>query len=139
MSDPCSGESRAEVTNELVDDLVRLGGYTHPLFADRSPHAGRPMPGQGVLLLMGGLVEQSGRLDDAVALLEMKSARFHRMVTAGTQLRVDIERGDERLTASGRRLGEFTWTAVDGDGPVATVDVVMLMNQTDHGKAQEDQ
>ncbi len=135
MSDPSSDEPAVEVTAGLIDDLVRLAGYTHPLFAERSADSDRPLPGQGVLLLMGGLVEQSGQLDDAVALLEMKRARFHRMVTAGTTLRVEIERGSERSTPGGRRLAEFTWTAVDGDEPVATVDVIMLMNETEPGKA----
>ncbi len=137
MSNPSSADPAVEVTPELIDDLVRLGGYTHPLFAEASANSDRPLPGQGVLLLIGGLVEQSGQLDDAVALLEMSRVRFHRMVTAGTRLHVEIERGIERLTPGGRRLAEFTWSAFDGDEPVATVDVVMLMNQTEQEKAQE--
>lgn len=145
MSDPSSGEVAVEITSELIDDLVRLGGYTHPLFANRaadndsSTDSDRPMPGQGVLLLMGGLVEQSGQLDGAVALLEMRAVRFHRKITAGTRLHVKIDRGAKSVTPGGRPLAEFTWTAVDCDGPVATAEVVMLMSQTQQGKTQGDQ
>lgn len=141
MSDRSSDQPTVEVTPELIDAVVTLAGYTHPLFADRTTGGtgDRPLPGQGVLLLMGGLVEQSGLLDDAVALLEMREVRFHRMVTAGSRLRVEIERGAQRTTPGGRLLVDYTWTAVDGDEPVATADVVMLMNDPEQRKVQEDQ
>ena len=123
-----------EVTDDLVADLIRRGGYTHPLFnpADDDVDAGRrvPLPGQGVLLIMGGLVEQSGLLDDAIALVELRSVRFLAMVTSGTTLGVRIEELECSTTCSGKSLCVFRWTAVDDKGvPVAEAEAVMLMNR----------
>lgn len=119
------------VDADLIDTLISRGGYTHPLF-QRAPGGaadGPPLPGQAVLLLLGGLVEQSGLLDDAIALLELRRVRFHQMVKAGATLRVRIERVAERITSSGRYVVDFRWTGIDGDGsPVAEVEAVMLMN-----------
>ncbi len=128
MSDRFDNQPTVAVSDELIEQLVFLGGFTHPLFTDQSRNA-RPLPGQGVLLLVGGLVEQSGLLDDAVALLEMRHVRFHRMVLAGARLRVEILRGAQRSTSSGKLVVEFTWTALDADGIVVSAEVVMLMNQ----------
>ncbi|WP_326554372.1 hypothetical protein [Micromonospora sp. NBC_01813] len=124
------------MTAELVDTLIRRGGYTHPLFNPPDPGSdgGPPLPGQAVLLLMGGLVEQSGQLDDAIALLELRRMRFHQLVRAGTTLRVRIERLASRSTSSGKVVAELRWTAVDADGAdVAEAEAVMLMNES--GKA----
>jgi acyl dehydratase len=117
------------VTDELVATLVHLGGYTHPLFHPPPGVAGPPLPGQGVLLLMGGLVEQSRALDGAVALLELRRARFHAQVRAGVTLRVRIEPLGARTTSSGKVVQDFQWTAVDADGRrVVEVEAVMLMD-----------
>lgn len=131
-----SSEPSVTVTAELVDTLIRRGGYTHPLFNPPDPGSdgGPPLPGQAVLLLMGGLVEQSGQLDDAIALLELRRMRFHQLVRAGTTLRVRIERLASRSTSSGKVVAELRWTAVDADGAdVAEAEAVMLMNES--GKA----
>lgn len=124
-----------EVTADVVQQLIELGGYTHPLFhADRTDRT--PLPGQAVLLLMGGLVEQSGALDDAAALLELRRVRFHRMVTPGTALRVRLSAGAETTSASGKLLREYLWTALDEPGEVlAEAEVLMLMGQREgeHG------
>ena len=86
--------------------LVDTGGYVHPLFAPgpgtEEPARAVPLPGQGVLLLMGGLVEQSGALDDAVALVELRRVRFHRMLTAGDGLRVVITPLESTTPSRGR-------------------------------------
>jgi acyl dehydratase len=117
------------VTDDLVAVLVGRAGYTHPLFNPPPGTGGPPLPGQGVLLLMGGLVEQSGALDDAVALLELRRARFHAQVRAGATLRVRIDPLDSRTTSSGKVVRDFRWTAVDAEGRmVAEVEAVMLMN-----------
>jgi hypothetical protein len=116
------------VTDELATELVTRGGYTHPLFHPAEP-AERPLPGQAVLLLMGGLVEQSGALDHAVAMLEIRSARFTAMVRPGTELHVDISLGTPEPTRTpGKARQVLTWNARDDDGTdLATAEVVMLV------------
>ncbi|PZM94642.1 MAG: hypothetical protein DIU79_09210 [Actinobacteria bacterium] len=123
-----------EVTEDLIDNLVSLGGYTHPLFnptpEERAAGARVPLPGQGVLLLAGGLVERSGVLDKAIALLELKSVVFHSMVRAGMSLRVRITAGPARSTRSGKTIQEFDWAVLDGKGAlVANATAVMLMSE----------
>jgi acyl dehydratase len=133
MSAPSSDSAVVEITEELIATLVERGGYVHPLFRPAPGHeveGGPPLPGQGVLLLMGGLAEQSGLLDDAIALVEIKSVRFLSMLSAGMTLRVQIEPGESRNTSSGKVIRQYRWTGVDGLGAiVAEADVVMLMNQ----------
>ncbi|GGO66575.1 hypothetical protein [Nonomuraea cavernae] len=131
MSETFSTPS-VEVTQPLIDGLVGLGGYTHPLF---NPAAGElsqgiraPMPGQGVLLLAGGLVEQSGLLDDAIALVELREVRFLKMLRAGTTLRVDLTPGESGQTRSGKILRHYRWSAVDGHGDqILEATAVMLL------------
>jgi len=123
-----------EITEDLVTRIVSLGGYTHPLFnptpEQRAAGADVPLPGQGVLLLAGGLVEQSGLLDKAIALLELKSVVFHAMVRAGMSLRVRVTPGHARSTRSGKVIQEFDWAVLDGKGAmVANATVVMLMSE----------
>ena len=116
------------LTEEVIATLVETGGYTHPLF-NPTHTADRPLPGQGVLLLAGGLVEQCGILDDAVALVEIRRITFSAMVGAGDELRVRIDPGVARATSSGRVIQEFTWQILRGaEEPVAEAVVVMLMN-----------
>jgi acyl dehydratase len=84
-----------------------------------------------VLLLLGGLAERSGQLDDAIAMVELRKATFHGMVRAGTTLRIRIERLAARTTSSGKVVQELRWTGLDDDGvAVADVEVVMLMKGT---------
>jgi hypothetical protein len=119
-----------EVTSDLAATLVEAGGYTHPLFHPEDP-ATRPLPGQAVLLLMGGLVEQSGLLDHAIALLEIRRTRFTAMVRPGTRLRVEVEAGVSVPDGRGRARQEFTWTGYDDDKDeaVASTEVVMLVRE----------
>ncbi|MEU8250575.1 hypothetical protein [Nonomuraea sp. NPDC048916] len=121
-----------EVTQPLIDGLVGLGGYTHPLFNPATNELAEgvraPMPGQGVLLLAGGLVEQSGLLDDAIALVELREVRFLKMLKAGTTLRVDLTPGTSSRTGSGKILQHYRWSAVDGYGDqILEATAVMLM------------
>ena len=126
-----------EVTPELATTLVESGGYTHPLFHPDDP-ATRPLPGQAVLLLMGGLVEQSGVLDHAIALLEIRRTRFTAMVRPGTRLRVEVEAGPAEPDGRGRARQEVTWTGYDDDKDeaVATAEVLMLVRETDEEGAR---
>lgn len=121
-----------QVTADLATTLVETGGYTHPLFHPGDP-AARPLPGQAVLLLMGGLVEQSGVLDHAIALLEIRRARFTAMVRPGARLRVEVVAGLAEPASRGRARQEVTWTAYDDDKDeaVAIADVLMLVRDPD--------
>jgi hypothetical protein len=123
-----------EVTSDLTTTLVEAGGYTHPLFHPADP-ASRPLPGQAVLLLMGGLVEQSGALDHAIALLEIRRATFTAMVRPGTRLRVEVAPGRAEPVSNGRARQEVTWTGYDDDKDeaVATVQVLMLVHAPSDG------
>ncbi len=122
-----------EVTQPLIDGLVGLGGYTHPLFnpgaAELAEGVRAPMPGQGVLLLMGGLVEQSGLLDRAIALLELREVRFLKMLKAGTTLHVELTPGTSEKTSSGKVIRSYRWAAVDAAGDrILEAEARMLMH-----------
>lgn len=133
-ADPVIATPAVEVTAETIETLVSTGGYTHPLF--QRTDGGRPLPGQGLLLLMGGLVEQSGVLDHAIAMVEIRRVSFAAMVVAGTTVRVRLAPGASRTTSSGKTLQEWTWTAIDGaDGVLATAEVLMLVNSVPHEEA----
>ncbi len=142
MSGHSSDQPSVLVTDELISTLVATGGYSHPLFnpnvAESSDGPGgeaRPLPGQAVLLLMGGLAEQSALLDRAIALLEIRRVRFDKMVRAGSRLAVEITEGDESQTSSGKILQEFTWVAHDQRGErVARAEVLMLMRSAEQGE-----
>lgn len=121
-----------QVTADLVATLVERGGYTHPLFHDTAVSRGLgsspPLPGQAVLLLAGGLVEQSGALERAVALVELREVRFLRMVRAGDVLHVSLIPGDGRATRGGRLVRNDGWTVLDAAGhTVLQATAVMLM------------
>lgn len=99
------------VDQELIETLVRVGGYTHPLFQGDAA----PLMGQGVLLLAGGLAEQSGALDDVIALIGLADVRFHRMVHAGRSVRLVMDLGETTTTSSGKRRSEYRWTVEDDE------------------------
>ena len=76
---------RFHTPSRTLDDvavraLISHGGFTHPLFTDpefaaASAFGKTPLPGQAVLMVMGGLLEQSGRFDDnVIALLNIVPA-----------------------------------------------------------------
>ena len=93
--------------------LIRIGGYTHPLFTDPAYAAastfGRsPLPGEAVLHAMGGMVEQSGRFDDTVvALLGFDMVQFTAAAFPGDLLHVLVEVLGKDIRPGGRR-GEVT-------------------------------
>ena len=109
------------VTDELAATLVNAGGYTHPLFTDpafaaASPFGRTPVPGQAVLLLMGGLIEQSERFDDTViALVGFDEVRFRAPLFAGDQMRVHAE-VLHKESKGARGTVTYRWTARDADG-----------------------
>lgn len=90
-----------------VKTLIETGGFTHPLFTDAdyakaSGWRGTPLPGQAVLMLMGGLVEQTGRFDSTVvALTGFDSVRFLKPVSAGDCVMTEVEIIGKEPTPSG--------------------------------------
>jgi acyl dehydratase len=86
------------VTGTLVELLTALGGYTHPLFTDatyvqaHSPFPASPLPGQAVLLLCGGLAEQSDAFDEhVVALVGLDEVAFRAAALPGDTLALEME------------------------------------------------
>jgi hypothetical protein len=126
-----------EVTEQLRRDAVRLGGFTHPLFTrpgDVRLPQGSPLPGQAVLLLMGGLVEQSGQLPDAIALMGMREVRFRRPAVPGDVLQVEVEILGQVQRSPGRAVREMRWTAVNDAGQtLAEALVTMLVTEPEAG------
>jgi hypothetical protein len=134
MSASCVETAGLEVTAGIIETLISTGGYTHPLFnpAPDQLEAGArvPLPGPGLLLLAGGLVEQSGALAAAVAMVELRGVRFHVMVHSGDSLRVRVTPGDWRRTRHGKVVQDFEWRVLDRAGDtVAEAVAVMLMDR----------
>lgn len=103
---------------DTVAALVSLGGYTHPLFTDpafaaASPFGRSPVPGQALLLLMGGLVEQTDRFDDTtIALAGFEAVRFIAPAFGGDTIHVDVEiRAKEQHTH--RNTIDFLWRCLN--------------------------
>ena len=119
-----------EITETMRADIVRIGGFTHPLFTrpdDVRLPTGSPLPGQAVLLLMGGLVEQSGRLADAIVLLGMSDVRFRRPAVAGNRVTVRVEVLAQTGHRSGNVVQTMRWQAVDIDDVLVEATVEMLV------------
>lgn len=103
------------ITAEDLDAMVVVGGYTHPLFVDpeyaaRSPFKRRPVPGQGLMLLMGGLAEQSGVFDDTtIGLIAFDTVRFLSPAFAGDAIQLDMEVISKERDHAGRGVLVFAW------------------------------
>lgn len=125
------------VTEEDLAELVARGGYTHALFTDASfaattPLGRTPLPGQAVLLLMGGLVEQTGRFDQTVlALAGFEEVLFQRPAFPGDTLRVEVTVDTKQERSEGRRgLVGMTWRCLnDRDEVVAEAIARMLFRR----------
>lgn len=115
----------AAVDQGLIEALVRVGGYTHPLFQG----ATAPLMGQGVLLLAGGLAERSGALDDVIALIGLTDVRFHRMVHAGRSVRLVMDLGETTTTSSGKRRSEYRWTVEDDEANLVLEATALMLRR----------
>ena len=82
------------------------------------------------VLSMGGLVEQTGRTDEAIALLGIREARFRRPAEPGTRLRVLVEVVSRAPRSPGRDVCGMRWHAVDeADETLAEAFVEMLVRK----------
>lgn len=118
-----------------VNELIATGGFTLPIFTDpefaaASGFGGIPLPGQAILLLMGGLVEQTGRFDKGViALTGFDSVRFLKPAFAGDTLRAEVEVLSKEPTPSGAHaVLVMVWRCIkEGGERVAEATARMLV------------
>jgi acyl dehydratase len=103
--------------DERADAITAWAGYVFPLFTDeafarRAGFAGRPVPGELVLLVLGGLAEQTGVFDETtLALTGLDSVRFLTPALVGDTVRLVMEVSEKRQSDSGRRgFVTFAWT-----------------------------
>lgn len=111
------------LTEDDVQALVAVGGYTHPLFTDpafaaASPFGKRPIPGEGVLHMMGGLIESSDRFDETVvALVGFDEVAFKGAAFAGDTIRVQCETL-EKVPGRSTGLIAFAWRCLNASDEV---------------------
>ena len=122
------------LTKDLRDSLVKLGNYIHPIFHDlavaqSSGMQTLPLPGQGLLLLAGGAVEESGLVENAIALVGLGETKFVRPAFVGEEIIVEIHEASRTLTSAGdKAIGVFTWKIINGNDEVlATTTAKMLL------------
>jgi acyl dehydratase len=105
---------------QRAQEVLRWAGYVHPLFtspdyAETVGLAPGIVPGELVLLLLGGLAEQTGVFDETtIALAEFESVKFKKPARAGDTVRLEMELLKKHTSPSGRRgFLTFRWTCLD--------------------------
>ena len=123
-----------EITEELRSTLVRIGNYTHPLFSEleevkNSGMSALPLPGQALLLLAGGAAENSGLIDDAIALVGLNETLFIKPAFAGDFVTLELTELDRTLTSKGdKAIATYSWRITNQHGEIlATTTAKMLM------------
>ena len=123
-----------EITEELRSTLVRVGNYTHQLFSDlavaqASGMPALPLPGQALLLLAGGAAENSGAIDDAIALVGLSETSFFKPAFAGDFITLELTELDRTPTSKGdKAVANFEWKISNQAGEIlATTTAKMLM------------
>lgn len=112
--------STFQLEAERAREIIGWAGYVHPLFADPAYPAtvgmsGGVVPGELVLLLMGGLAEQTGVFDETtIALVEFESVKFKKPAIGGSTLRLNMELRKKVASSSGRHgFLTFRWICLD--------------------------
>ena len=123
-----------EITEELRSTLVRIGNYTHPLFSElevvkNSGMSALPLPGQALLLLAGGAAENSGLMDDAIALVGLNETLFIKPAFAGDFVTLELTELDRTPTSKGdKAIATYSWRITNQHGEIlATTTAKMLM------------
>ena len=103
--------------DERCREVTAWAGYVFPLFSEegfarRAGFAGVPVPGELVLLLLGGLAERTGAFDEAtLALTGLNVVRFRTPCLVGDTIRLEMEVVGKELSNSRRRgFLRFAWT-----------------------------
>ncbi|HKA50645.1 MAG TPA: MaoC/PaaZ C-terminal domain-containing protein [Candidatus Dormibacteraeota bacterium] len=124
--------------DERCREVIAWAGYVFPLFSDegfarRAGFAGVPVPGELVLLLLGGLAEQTGAFDEAtLALTGLNAVRFRTPCLVGDTIRLEMEVVGKELSSSGRRgLVTFAWTCRNQRGEAVLSAEATLAFRTD--------
>jgi len=121
---------------DAVEAIIHYGGFTHPLFTDpgyaaASAFGKRPLPGQGIVLVTGGLAEQSGRFDDTVvALVGLDEVRFRAPAFAGDEVHAEIE-VLAKEPKEGRGVLVMAWRCFRGEQLLAEMTARMLFTRAD--------
>ncbi len=126
-----------KLDEHLLRQLVDLGGYTHPLFKDpdvaRKTQMGQiPFPGEALLLIMGGLLEQTDKFDETtIALVGFDEVSFRVPAFAGDEVRVLATVLSKKPSSSASRgVVTFQWICVNGDGePLVDAKAKMLFSR----------
>jgi acyl dehydratase len=109
--------SPAHELDGQAEQMVRWAGYVHPLFSDPGyaetvGFRARLVPGELVLLVLGGLAEQTGVFDETtLALVDFGRVSFKTPASIGDSIRLEMEVAQKSTSASGRRgFMTFNWT-----------------------------
>ena len=123
-----------EITEDLRSTLVRIGNYTHPLFSDlevakNSGMPALPLPGQALLLLAGGAAENSGLIDDSIALVGLSETLFLKPAFTDDIVTLELTELDRTPTSKGdKAIANFSWRITNQRGEIlATANAQMLM------------
>jgi acyl dehydratase len=117
------GDRRQSPEFALGEDAAGVtawAGYTFALFTDeafarRAGFPGRPVPGELILLLLGGLAEQTGVFDEStLALTGLEAVRFKQPCVIGDSIHLQMEVIRKQLSGSGRRgFITFAWSCLN--------------------------
>jgi acyl dehydratase len=135
----CFMSPARSLDDETVRTLIESSGFTHPMFTDvayaKASGFGRiPVPGQAVLAIMGGLVEQTGRFDETViALTGFDQVQFLKPAFAGDTIRVEVEVVEKDPTPSGTHgILVMSWQCVrTGGDKIAEATARMLFTRSE--------
>ena len=88
-----------------------------------------PLPGQALLLLAGGAAENSGLIDDAIALVGLSETLYLKPAFTGDFITLELIELDRTPTSKGdKAIANFWWHISNQHGEVlATTTAAMLM------------
>jgi acyl dehydratase len=100
------------ITESMITLAVGIGGYIIPFFFDeeyarKSAFKGIVAPAHLTLMVLGGLVEQTGLFHETVIALTTLESKFVAPVRAGDTIRADLEVVEKKDT-SNPKMGSIT-------------------------------